>query len=174
MKRKMLCGVIAAAVCLSSACLGLTAINKTTAKAQDAGYKTVYDFTAVTDVASVTDFSVGIDPQDNNTDLGYTSEGWVTYKRAMSDIFKADNGLRVKTEKYSGNDVSENNLYVRLNVKKAAYFKAELVYTYNTEERDGWAGFMFGYSNYERKARWGDSQYGVEMFVQKEGRGIYS
>lgn len=56
MKRKMLCGVIAAAVCLSSAGLGLTAINKTTAKAQDAGYKTVYDFTAVTDVASVTDF----------------------------------------------------------------------------------------------------------------------
>lgn len=174
MKRKMLCGVIAAAVCLSSVGLGLTAINKTTAKAQDAGYKTVYDFTAVTDVASVTDFSVGIDPKDNNTDLGYTSEGWVTYKRAMSDIFKADNGLRVKTEKYSGDDVSENNLYVRLNDKKAAYFKAELVYTYNTEERNGWAGFMFGYSNYERKARWGDSQYGVEMFVQKEGKGTYS
>ena len=41
MKRKMLCGVIAAAVCLSSVGLGLTAINKTTAKAQDAGYKTV-------------------------------------------------------------------------------------------------------------------------------------
>jgi len=174
MKRKMLCGIIAAAVCLSSVGLGLTAINKTTAKAQDAGYKNVYDFTAVTDVASVTDFSVGIDPKDNNTDLGYTSEGWVTYKRAMSDIFKADNGLRVKTEKYSGDDVSENNLYVRLNVKKAAYFKAELVYTYNTEERNGWAGFMFGYSNYERKARWGDSQYGVEMFVQKEGKGTYS
>ena len=112
MKRKMLCGVIAAAVCLSSAGLGLTAINKTTAKAQDAGYKTVYDFTAVTDVASVTDFSVGIDPKDNNTDLGYTSDGWVTYPRAMTDIFKADNGLRVKTEKYSGDDVSENNLYV--------------------------------------------------------------
>ena len=174
MKRKMLCGVIAAAVCLSSVGLGLTAINKTTAKAQNAGYKNVYDFTAVTDVASVTDFSVGIDPKDNNTDLGYTSEGWVTYKRAMSDIFKADNGLRVKTEKYSGDDVSENNLYVRLNEKKAAYFKAELVYTYNTEERNGWAGFMFGYSNYERKARWGDSQYGVEMFVQKEGKGTYS
>ena len=124
MKRKMLCGVIAAAVCLSSAGLGLTAINKTTAKAQDAGYKTVYDFTAVTDVASVTDFSVGIDPKDNNTDLGYTSDGWVTYPRAMTDIFKADNGLRVKTEKYSGDDVSENNLYVRLHEKKAAYFKA--------------------------------------------------
>lgn len=95
MKRKMLCGIIAAAVCLSSVGLGLTAINKTTAKAQDAGYKNVYDFTAVTDVASV-----GIDPKDNNTDLGY--------------------------------------------------------------------------SNYERKARWGDSQYGVEMFVQKEGKGTYS
>lgn len=63
----MLCGVIAAAVCLSSAGLGLTAINKTTAKAQDAGYKTVYDFTAVTDVASVTDFSVGIDNVDDMT-----------------------------------------------------------------------------------------------------------
>ncbi len=170
----MLCGVIAAAVCLSSVGLGLSAINKTTAKAQETEYKTVYDFTTVTDVSKVTDFSVGIDPQTNNDELGYNSDGYVTYQRKMSDIFKADNGLRVDTEKYSGNDVSENNLYVRLNVKKAAYFKAELVYTYNSTDRNGWAGFMFGYSNYERKARWGDSKYGVEMFVQQDGKGTYS
>lgn len=174
MKRKMLCGILAAAVCLSATGLALSSTGKTTAKASETEYKTVYDFTSVTDVSKVTDFSVGIDPQDNNSDLGYTSEGWVTYQREMSDIFKADDGLRVKTEKYSGNDVSGNNLYVRLNVKKAAYFKAELVYTYNTEDRNGWAGFMFGYSNYDRKARWGDSAYGVEMFVQKGGKGTYS
>ncbi|MDD7165277.1 MAG: Ig-like domain-containing protein [Clostridia bacterium] len=174
MKRKMLCGVLAAAVCLSATGLGLASTGKTTAKASETEYKTVYDFTSVTDVASVTDFSVGIDPKDNSTDLGYTSDGWVTYQKAMADIFKADNGLRVKTEKYSGDGVSENNLYVRLNVKKAAYFKAELVYTYNAEDRNGWAGFMFGYSNYDRKARWPDSPNGVEMFVQKEGKGTYS
>lgn len=174
MRRKMLCGIIAAAMCVTAAASGLSFAKKTTASAAEPEYDKVYDFTSITDVSEVVDFSVGIDPYTNNTELGYTSDGWVTYQRDMTDIFSVDNGLRVKTGVYSGDDVSENNLYVRVNNKKAAYFKAELVYTYNSEERNGWAGFMFGYSNYDRKARWGDSASGVEIFTQKGGKGTFS
>ncbi len=135
-------------------------------------YRNVYDFTGVTDVSSVKDFSAGIDPAQN--DDRYTSDGWVTYGKALNEIFTADGGLKIDPSVYSGNDVSENNIYTRLNTKNLQYFKAELVYTYNSADRNGWAGFMFGYTNFERKARWGDSPYGVELFVQKSGKGTYS
>ncbi len=135
-------------------------------------YQNVYDFTQVTDVSAVTDFSVGIDPQANND--FYTLDPWVTYGRPMNEVFTADGGLKINQSVYSGNDVSENNLYIRLNTKKLQYFKAELVYTYNSTSRNGWAGFIFGYSNYARKARWGDSPYGVELFMQADGKGTYS
>ncbi len=133
-----------------------------------------YDFTTATDFDAVSMFSAGIDPATNSTELGYTSDGWVTYEKAMNEMFTLDNGLKVNASLYSGSDVSENNIYVRYNKKQLQYFKAELTYTYDDTERDGWAGFIFGYNNPMRKARWGDSPYGVELFVQRAGKGTYS
>ena len=135
-------------------------------------YDEAYDFTAATDFDAVNMFSAGIDPAANN-DV-YTSDGWVTYAKDMSEVFALENGLKVNTSVYSGNDVSENNIYVRYNKKNFTYFKAELTYTYDAASGNGWAGFILGYTNYERKARWGDSPYGVEMFVQNNGLGTYS
>lgn len=170
MRRKMLSLLVAAFMGFVTAGFGLSAVTVSASEA----YGKVYDFTEVTDVATVTDFSVGIDPSSNNSDLGYDSDSWVTYQKQMSDLYSADNGLKVKTEMYSGDEVSENRIYTRLNAKKLTYFKAELVYTRNSDARNGWAGFMFGYTNFDRQARWGDSPAGVEMFVQSEGRGTYA
>lgn len=131
-----------------------------------------YDFTSATDFNAVNMFSVGIDPAVNN-DV-YTSDGWVTYAKEMNEVFTLDNGLKVNTSVYSGNDVSENNIYVRYNKKDLQYFKAELTYNYNADSGNGWAGFILGYTNYARKARWNDSPNGMELFVQNNGKGTYS
>lgn len=173
MRRKMLCLFVAAFMAIATAGFGLS-VGKTSATEGQSGYGTVYDFTSVTDVATVTDFSAGIDPATNSVDLGYTSDNWVTYQKGLSELYTADGGLKVKTDMYSGDDVSENNIYTRLNTKKLTCFKAELVYSYNSTDRNGWAGFFFGYTNFDRKARWGDNPAGVEIFVQKEGKGTYS
>ena len=137
-------------------------------------YAESYDFTAATDIDDLSMFSAGIDPKDNSYDLGYTSDPWVTYEKSMSDLFKLESGLKVDTSKYSGDDVSENNIYVRYNAKTMKYFKAELTYSYDSSDRNGWAGFILGYTDYTRKARWQDNPYGAEFFVQKEGKGTYS
>ncbi len=135
-------------------------------------YTEEYDFTSVSNIADITKFSAGIDPATNNET--YTDQGWVTYAKALNELFTLDNGLKVNTNAYSGNDVSENNIYVRYNAKQLQYFKAELTYSYDNADRNGWAGFILGYTNYDRKARWGDSPNGLELFVQKEGKGTYS
>mgnify|MGYP002512447449 CR=1 FL=1 len=70
--------------------------------------------------------SVGIDPSDNNAELGYTSDSWVTYSRNMSDLFTLDNGLKVNTSKYSGDNVTSNKIYVRYNVETMKYFDTYL------------------------------------------------
>ena len=149
----------------------LTAVEEPTPEPAEK-YDEVCDFTAATDFDAVNMFSAGIDPAANN-DV-YTSDGWVTYAKDMNDLFSLDNGLKVNTSVYSGNDVSENNIYVRYNKKNFTYFKAELTYTYDEASGNGWAGFILGYTNYERKARWGDSPYGAEFFVQNNGLGTYS
>ena len=133
-----------------------------------------HDFTAATIFDDLSMFSVGIDPKDNSETLGYTSDSWVTYAKEMSDLFTLENGLKVNTSAYSGDDASENRIYVRYNAKTMQYFKAELTYSYDDTARFGWAGFILGYTNYERRAHWGDSPYGAEFFVQNEGNGTYS
>ena len=141
----------------------------------EGSYLTNIDFTKTSDFDNLKMLSAGIDPATNSTELGYTSDGWVTYGEDLNKLFTLDaNGLSTKTIMYSGDDVSENNIYVRYNEKQYRYFEAETVYSYNSEARNGWAGFMLGYSNFTRKARWGDSPFGVEIFVQKEGKGTYS
>ena len=137
-------------------------------------YVESYDFTNVTDFTNLDMFSVGIDPATNNSDLGYNEESWVTYERTLDQIFNVNNGLQIDTSIYSGSDVSENNVYVRYNKKQLTYFEAELVYSYDDSSVDGWAGFILGYTNYTRKARWSDSPYGIEIFVQRAGKGTYS
>lgn len=168
-----------AAALAAIACLAGTALwSGPQAAAEDnaggAGYVQSFDFTKATDFSDLGMFSAGIDPATNSEALGYTSDSWVTYERGLDELFSLDNGLKVNTDKYSGDDVSENNLYVRYNAKQLQYFTAELVYSYDDTARNGWAGFMFGYTNFARKARWGDSPAGVEMFVQREGKGTYS
>ena len=133
-----------------------------------------YDFTTATSFDDVSRFSAGIDPSANSDNLGYTSDPWVTYEKSMSDLFKLESGLKVDTSKYSGDDVSENRIYVRYNEKQLQYFKAELTYTYDSDSRNGWAGLILGYTNYARQARWGDNPYGLELFVQREGKGTYA
>lgn len=131
------------------------------------------DFTKAASIAELSAFKVGFDPKDNNDK--YTGDSWVTYETALDEAFTLSaDGLSVNTAIYSGDDVSENNLYVRYNAQKFKYFTAELVYSFNTDARNGWAGFMMNYTNFARKARWGDSPNGLEIFVQKEGKGTYS
>ena len=138
-------------------------------------YLKSFDFTSASDFNAVDMFSVGIDPQGNSDALGYTGDSGVTYARDLDDIFTlTEKGLQIKTSAYVGDDVSENNIYVRYNEKELQYFKAELKYSYDDASRNGWAGFILGYTNYERKARWGDSPNGLELFVQREGKGTYS
>ena len=166
----------AAAFVLAAGCLG-GAVSVGTAAEETEGtaeYVESFDFTTVQDFSDLTMFSAGIDPATNSDALGYTSDAWVTYAKELDDLFTLENGLKVDTSVYSGNDVSENNIYVRYNAKSFRYFTAELVYSYDDDTRNGWAGFMFGYTNFTRKARWGDSPAGVEMFVQKDGQGTYS
>lgn len=134
-------------------------------------YTENYDFTTMT-ADRLTMFSVGVDPATNDADKGYTGESWITYEKALADVFTVDkNGMKVNMNIYSGDDVSENRIYVRYNKNKYQYFKAELVYNYNNAAINGWAGFMFGYTNFARQARWGDNANGVEAFVQQGGRG---
>ncbi len=176
MKRKTklalsLTTAFALVACLFGAAASIAA---TPVKAEESAFVENFDFTETADFSALGAFSAGIDPATNSEELGYTSEGWVTYAKKLDELFSLDNGLKINGEKYSGNDVSENNIYVRYNVKKLQYFTAELVYSYDDESRRGWAGFMFGYTNFSRKARWGDSPNGVEMFVQNSGKGTYS
>lgn len=175
-RRKRWIASLTATCALAVACIFGAAVlpAASTAKAETQGFVESFDFTKATDFSALDAFSVGIDPATNSEPLGYTSDSWVTYAKELDEMFTLDNGLKIKGELYSGNDVSENNVYVRYNVKKLQYFTAELVYSYDDETRDGWAGFMFGYTNFSRKARWGDSPAGVEMFVQKSGKGTYS
>lgn len=136
-------------------------------------YENNYDFTTVTSLDELNMFSVGIDPHSNSESLGYTSDSWVTYSRDMADLFTLDNGLKVNKDAYVGSEVSENRIYVRYNGTEMTNFEATITYLYN-DETNGWAGLFFGYTNYERQARWGDSPYGAEFFVQREGIGTYS
>ena len=137
-------------------------------------YMVSYDFTTATDFNAVDMFSAGIDPHGESTELGYTQESWVTYAREMNQLFTLDGGLKVNASAYLNNDVSENNIYVRYNKQQYKYFKAEFTYSYDNADRKGWAGFILGYTNYARKARWGDSPYGIELFTQTNGLGTYS
>ena len=89
------------------------------------------------------------------------------------DFSSINNGLKVNTSKYSGDNVTSNKIYVRYNVETMKYFKAELTYSYDDSE-NGWAGLILGYTNYERQARWGDSLCGAEFFTQTNGLGTYS
>ena len=146
----------------------VTTIPNESAKANTSTYENVYDFTTATDFSGLDMFSVGIDPKDNN-DV-YTSDSWVTYAKNINEVFTLDGGLKVNTNVYSGDDVSENRIYVRYNVEKYTYFKAELVYSYDNDSLNGWAGLVFGYTNYERQARWGDSPSGMEVFMQRDGK----
>ncbi len=135
-------------------------------------YERVFDFTTMTSMDEVSMFSAGIDPQADGG--SYTDASWVTYARGMDELFTLENGLKVNTSVYSGNDASENNIYVRYNVKNLQYFQAELKYTYDSMDRNGWAGFILGVTNFERKVRWPDNPNGIELFVQREGKGTYS
>ena len=163
---------LSVAFALALSCAIASSIPAKIASADTDSATKTFDFTTMTSFDDVSMFSVGIDPAANN-DV-YTSDTWVTYAKDMSEVFTLDNGLKVNTSVYSGNDVSENNLYVRYNEKDLQYFTAELTYVYNADSGNGWAGFMLGYTNYARKARWGDSPNGMELFAQNNGLGTYS
>ena len=172
-KKQVTCSLIIAFALTLSGAVATSAHLRADAVGTETNVQT-FDFTAATSFDDLSMFSVGIDPKDNNETLGYTSDSYVTYAKEMRDLFTLENGLKVNTSAYSGSDASENRIYVRYNVETMQYFKAELTYSYDDTERFGWAGFILGYTNYERQARWEDSPYGAEFFVQNEGKGTYS
>ncbi|MBP5308828.1 MAG: Ig-like domain-containing protein [Clostridia bacterium] len=167
MKKRTFCTLIL--VCCF-AFLGFTLTAAPRVSAEQANRS--YDFTAITDFSELSTLSAGIDPQDENEQLGYTDANWVTYQRELNQLFTLDNGLKTNTAAYSGNDVSANTIYVRINDKKIKYYKATLSYTLT--EGNGWAGFVVNYQDYTRKGRWGDSPDGIEIFIQKDGKTTYS
>ncbi len=171
-RRKMLMLSMIAAFALAVCGAIATFPTADSAKAETPSYDKVYDFTTVTDLSTLTDLKVGFDPQDNNET--YASDSWVTYDVALDTAFDLDGGLKVDKSVYSGNDVSGNRIYVRVDSEQVKYYKAELVYSYDDADVNGWAGFMFGYTNFARRAQWGDSPSGFEVFVQKEGKGTAS